>query len=149
MMLSDLNASCSRSALHWCIVGKVSRTAEVRRQIEFVVVIFFFFFLLWLYPKIYHCSPWENNRYHHRTSHLFSCAALRGNLQELCNLHARLFYRLCTDDFIQQLMTREKKIWDEETEVVTVASDRLYFWLSVSGLCSQALMMFNWTHLYW
>lgn len=147
MMLSDLNAWCSRSALHWCIVGKVSRTAEVRRQIEFVLVIFFF--LLWLYPKIYHCSPWEKNRYHHRTSHLFSNAALRGNLQKLCNLHARLFYRYALMISYSSWWREKKKIWDEETEVVTVVSDRLYFWLSVSGLCSQALMMFNWTHFYW
>lgn len=97
MMLSDLNASCSRSALHRCIVGKVSRTAEVRRQIEFVVVIFFFSAVtlpqnLSLFSPREQQIPSQNKPFIQR----------HGSEEELTNaLQLTRPIILCTDEFLQ------------------------------------------------
>lgn len=58
---------------------------------------------VWLWPRIYHCSSWKNNRYNHRTSNLFSSAAVRGELPALV-LHvthtiSHGFSRLYADNF--------------------------------------------------
>ena len=83
--------------------GPLRSSARLSLFLLLLLLLLLLLFFVWLCPRIYHCSSWKNNRYNHRTSNLFSSAAVRGELPALV-LHVTLtifhgFSRLCVDNF--------------------------------------------------
>lgn len=153
-MLSDLNASCSRSALHWCIVGKVSWTAEVHHQIEFVVVV-----LLWLYaPEFIPVLP-ERITDTITEQAIYSAVQLWGELTRTSASYTPdYFYRyapIISHDgwWLNNKRGAKDAGFSKRQKVVIKVPGKLYFsflfFCPFLFLRSQALMMFNWTHLHW